>query len=420
MTFPALADLLASLHRWPDVEAPELVAVDGADRLLLDELAALLEGGSGRGDGGIVVLDDAYGALTLGASTLVDAPVRVWQDSIVAERALDANARRAGLADRVVRSGPATADGPGTTAARSADGAPTEPTPPPARPAGGLVPTPTLAGASVVLVRLPRGLDALAELAESVARDAGPDVVVLAGGMVKHMTPAMNDVLGRSFSDVHATRGRYKARVLVARGPRPGVVPSFPVAADVPDAGLTVWAHGATFAGARLDRGTRALLDGLGGAGADGWGGADPRVVLDLGCGTGILATRAALALPAARVVATDRSASAVASARRTADAAGAGDRVDVLRDDVASRVPDGSVDLVLCNPPFHVGSAVHTGAASKMFAAAARVLRPGGELWTVWNSHLRYRAELQRVVGPTVQVSRDRTFTVTRSVRPL
>jgi len=72
----------------------------------------------------------------------------------------------------------------------------------------------------------------------------------------------------------------------------------------------------------------------------------------------------------------------------------------------------------VLLNPPFHVGAAVHTGLAERLVGAAARLLRPGGELWTVYNSHLGYRPALERVVGPTRQVSRTPKFTVTASRR--
>ena len=55
------------LRRDPDVEAPDLVAVDATDRLLLDEAAALL---AACGPGEVVVVDDSYGALTLGAVAL--------------------------------------------------------------------------------------------------------------------------------------------------------------------------------------------------------------------------------------------------------------------------------------------------------------------------------------------------------------
>jgi 16S rRNA (guanine1207-N2)-methyltransferase len=80
--------------------------------------------------------------------------------------------------------------------------------------------------------------------------------------------------------------------------------------------------------------------------------------------------------------------------------------------------VPDGSVDLVVCNPPFHLGAAVVTAAADRLFAGAARVLRPGGELVTVYNSSLRHRPALRRIVGPTRELARTPKFTVTASVR--
>ncbi len=102
------------------------------------------------------------------------------------------------------------------------------------------------------------------------------------------------------------------------------------------------------------------------------------------------------------------------ALAERLADRHG----IRITRDDAAGSVPDGSVDLVVCNPPFHLGLGVHAGAAERLFAAAARVLRPGGELWCVYNSHLPHRESLRSLVGPTRQVSRDPVFTVAAATR--
>ena len=82
------------------------------------------------------------------------------------------------------------------------------------------------------------------------------------------------------------------------------------------------------------------------------------------------------------------------------------------------SSLPDGSAGLVLLNPPFHLGAAVHAGAGIKLIEAAARVLAPGGELWTVFNSHLRYQPVLERLVGATREAGRNPKFTVTASVR--
>jgi 16S rRNA (guanine1207-N2)-methyltransferase len=327
----------------------------------------------------VAVVEDSYGALTLGAVTLLGASdVRVTQDLLVGELALARNAERTGL------------DGSYRSLSLDAELA---------------------SGARVVLVKAPKALDGLREIAEVVAASAAPDVTVLVGGRVKHMTLAMNEVLRNSFSEVSATLARQKSRVLVARGPRPKPS-SFPRSREHPDLGLTVCAHGAAFAGTKVDIGTRALLRSLDRMAPSA------TTALDLGSGTGVLAAALARSRPELAVCAVDQSAAAVASARATAAVNGLADRLEVVRDDAAAGLPDASVDLVVCNPPFHLGAAVVTTAADRLFAAAARVLRPGGELWTVYNSALRYRPALARVVGPTRVADRDPRFTVTVSTR--
>jgi 16S rRNA (guanine1207-N2)-methyltransferase len=118
-------------------------------------------------------------------------------------------------------------------------------------------------------------------------------------------------------------------------------------------------------------------------------------------------------------VLATDESAGAVSSAMATVAANGLTEHVAVLRDDAMSTLPDASVDLVVCNPPFHLGTSVHATASLRLFQAAARVLRPDGQLWTVFNSHLHYRGQLNHTVGPTRVIGRNAKFTVTVSTRP-
>lgn len=376
-----LESIFSQLRRFPDIEAANLQAWDATDRLLLETAAELL-----TAEARIAVVGDRYGALTLGALSLPavagsarSGRVRVHQDLVTGERALRHNAAAAGIPDGFEQF-PLGAD--------------------------------LLEGADVVLLQLPKSLAELAEIADAVARYAAPDVVLLAGGRVKHMSLGMNAVLERCFGEVQPQLARQKSRVLRASSPKPvSTVPPFPVSEHNPELGLTVCAHGAVFAGTGLDIGTRFLLDFL------------PQLpaadhAIDLGCGTGILAAVYARTHPGARVTATDQSAAAVASARATAQANGLGQQIVALQDDAMDSLPAGSADLILLNPPFHVGATVHAGAGIKLIEAAGRVLSPGGELWTVFNSHLHYRPALERLVGPTREIGRNPKFTVAASTR--
>jgi 16S rRNA (guanine1207-N2)-methyltransferase len=171
---------------------------------------------------------------------------------------------------------------------------------------------------------------------------------------------------------------------------------------------MWVCAHGGAFAGTGIDIGTRRLLGVLAEL-------PDVGSAIDLGCGTGVLSV--ALARRGVQVLASDSSAAAVLSCSATAEANGVAELVTVQRDDALGSVQSASASLIVCNPPFHLGSAVHAGAAVKLFEAAGRVLAPGGELWTVFNSHLGYGPTLRRLVGPTRVVHRDAKFTVTASI---
>lgn len=366
------------LRRWPDIEADNLFAVDATDRLLLDTAAESLRISS---PGDVVVVGDTHGALTLGAMQAGAQHVRVHQDSLAGERALAANAQIFGMAGKY------------TPAGLGRD---------------------LFGDARLVLLQLPRSLEALEEIAWHIAAAAAPDVTVLAGGRLKHMTQAMTTVLARSFRDVSAGLARQKSRVLTATGAQPADECPFPKAAEH-DVGLSrplqLRAFGATFGGPRLDPGTRLLLPHLRDA-------RPAAQAVDLGCGNGTIAAYLALARPGLKITATDTSAAAVAATTATVEANGVSGQVVVVRDDGLSGQRDAGVGLIVLNPPFHSGHTVHAGIALKLFAEAGRVLEPGGELWTVWNSHLQYRGALERLVGPTRQAARDPKFTVTVSTR--
>lgn len=78
-----------------------------------------------------------------------------------------------------------------------------------------------------------------------------------------------------------------------------------------------------------------------------------PANILDLGTGSGAIALALARHFPSARVVATDRDASALAVARENAVRTALGERLTFIEADWFVGVPPGPYDLVVSNPPY-------------------------------------------------------------------
>ena len=211
------------LRRFPDVEAPNLQGWDATDELLVAQALA-----AGMAGDEIAVIGDEYGAITLALAEAGLAGIRVHQDLVTGRGALAHNARALGLAGFTEHELDAS----------------------------------LLRGIRLVLLQLPKSLAELEEIADAVARWAVPDVTLVAGGRVKHMTLAQNEVLARFFAHVQPQRAERKSRLILASGSLTvAETPPFPVFRT--HDGLTLAAHGGAFAGSALDIGTRVLLDQL-------------------------------------------------------------------------------------------------------------------------------------------------------------
>lgn len=370
---------LSGLRRWPDFEAENLYAEDATDRLLIRSASEQIK----RHRDQVVVIGDHYGALTLGALRVGAGRVRVWQDTETGRRALGANANRISV------------DRDGYTFA----------------PLGAEL----MRGAQVVLMQLPKDLPSLGMIAHLVAAVADPTVTVFAGGRVKHMTPRMNHVLEDYFQDVHSTRSEQKSRLIIARSPRhdlPAWELPFQCTRDQ-ELDLSLYSLPGVFSPGRIDIGTRFLATHLAAL-------PPAQTVVDLGSGSGVLGALWLRSHPDSHLIATDTSEIATLCTRATLQENVPEADFSVVLDHGLSSQPDNSVDLVLCNPPFHVGAGVIEALSTKLFAEVGRVLRPGGKMVTVFNSHLPHRQSLAKLVGPTEQIARNSKFTVTISTNSL
>jgi len=360
------------LIRQPEQQNEPLQAFDAADEYLLAYLAEQQPDAQTR----VLVLNDGFGALAASLAGKVE--VISSGDSFLALQALGKN---------LVRNG------------RPFDAVPTLPASEP------------LAGPfDRVLIKVPKTLALLEEQLIRLQGQLAPGAQVIAGAMIKHLPRAAGELLERYIGSVQACLAVKKARLLIATPePRSSVVSPYPTRYWLDEPRIELLNHANVFCREGLDIGTRAFLPHL----PKNLGTAR---VADLGCGNGVLAIASALQNPEARYTLVDESYMAVQSAAENWRAA-LGEREVTLRaDDGLAGQEAQSLDVVLCNPPFHQQQVVGDFLAWRMFQQAREALVVGGALYIVGNRHLGYHSKLARLFRGVEQVAATPKFVILKA----
>ncbi|AXP05378.1 class I SAM-dependent methyltransferase [Pseudomonas fluorescens] len=360
------------LIRQPEQQNEPLQAFDAADEYLLAYLAEQQPSAQTR----VLVLNDGFGALA--ASLAGKVQVTSSNDSFLALQALEKN---------LVRNG------------RPFDAVPTLPASEP--PTGPF---------DRVLVKVPKTLALLEEQLIRLQGQLAPGAQVIAGAMIKHLPRAAGDLLERYIGPVQASLAQKKARLLISTPQaKPPSVSPYPTRYWLDEPKIELLNHANVFCREGLDIGTRAFLPHL----PKNLGTAR---VADLGCGNGVLAIASALQNPDAHYTLVDESYMAVQSAAENWRAA-LGDREVIIRagDGLAGQEAQ-SLDVVLCNPPFHQQQVVGDFLAWRMFQQAREALVVGGALYIVGNRHLGYHSKLARLFRGVEQVAATPKFVILKA----
>jgi 16S rRNA (guanine1207-N2)-methyltransferase len=164
------------------------------------------------------------------------------------------------------------------------------------------------------------------------------------------------------------------------------------------------------FAAGKLDEGTRLLLEALEVRKTDD--------ALDLGSGAGYLGLHIAKLATKGSVTMVDASLAAVALTQRLIEQSGPSN-VRVLPGDGAQPVLEQRFDLVVTNPPFHLGGIQTSAIAHRFIRDAAHVLRPRGRFYLVANRFLKYEPTLQAHFGTLEEVGGNSRYKVLRAMQP-
>ena len=371
---PVLETPFAQLHliRQPEQQNEPLQAFDAADEYVLNHLAEQGLPANSR----VLVLNDSFGALAISLEPTMN--VTSCNDSFLAVQALEKNLVRNGRPFNAVTVVPAS--------------------------------EPLIGPFDCVLIKVPKTLALLEDQLIRLQGQLAPGAKVIAAAMVKHLPRAAGDLLERYIGTVHASLAIKKARLLIATpDAKPAFTSPYPTRYTLDEPKIELINHANVFCREGLDIGTRAFLPHL----PNNLGSAR---VADVGCGNGVLAIASALKNPQAQYTLVDESFMAVLSARENWQAV-LGDRDVTIRagDGLAGHAAD-SLDVVLCNPPFHQQQVVGDFLAWRMFQQARDALVVGGALYIVGNRHLGYHSKLAKLFRGVEQVATTPKFVILKA----
>lgn len=266
----------------------------------------------------------------------------------------------------------------------------------------------------VVLIKAPKSLAYFEDVLLRLRPQLTPATQVMVAGMLKHLPASVWSLLERTLGSTTTSLAKKKARLIFATlNPMLKVSPNpYPSSYGLENTPYRIINHANVFSREQLDIGTRFFLQHLP---------TEPQAqtIVDLGCGNGVLGLMAATLHPKATLIFVDESFMAVASARQNFTAAFGEQRAAefTVSNGLEDFAPD-SVDLVLCNPPFHQQQTVGDQMAFSLFRQARKALKPGGALWIVGNRHLGHQMSLQKLFGNAKVMAVNAKFVVLKALR--
>ncbi len=361
------------LSRWPLRRRSTLRAWDAADEYLLQHLQ---ENGWLAGDSGgrLLIVNDAFGALSCALHR--HSPVN-WSDSVISHLAVSHNLRD-NLLGRV-------------SCLKSTD---------------------ELSGVfDLVLIKVPKSNALLEAQLHQLRPHLNSASIIIGAGMIKHLPKSSFQCFERLIGPLTTSLAKKKARLIFAQfndALEPGKLP-YPTTYTDTANDITLLNEASLFSRNRLDPGTCFLLSQYAALPAG-------NKVVDLACGNGVAGIIYRRLHQQARMLFIDESYMAVASARANYESYFPQDNTARFEEaDGMASVAAESVDLVLCNPPFHQQYVVGAQVALQMFRDSKRCLTPRGELWLVANRHLPYIKELKQIFGNCRTVATNSKFAVLR-----
>lgn len=255
-----------------------------------------------------------------------------------------------------------------------------------------------------VLIQIPKNMSFFEDILCHLTKHLHSQSRVICGSMVKHLAATSFDLLNKYIGKTSTSLAHKKARLVFAGFEKTKVESPYPLTVKMDGFETPFINHSNLFSRDKLDIGTRFFLEHIPRG--------DFKSILDLGCANGIIGIKAKMLNPAARIFFSDDSAMAIESARSNYENHFK-DEANFFWTNCFEGQPKNTLDLVLCNPPFHQGNTIGDFIAMQMFQDAYDALKTGGTLRVIGNSHLGYQIKLKKLFGNSNIVATNSKFII-------
>jgi 16S rRNA G1207 methylase RsmC len=267
---------------------------------------------------------------------------------------------------------------------------------------------------SVVIYKIPKNKSLLAEQLIAIKKQCNNDLIFIAADKAKDIHSSTLKQFEKYLGTTTTSLAVKKSRLVFCQLDNNNVIDSqSPVIWPLENTEFTVSNHAGVYSREKLDIGARYFMKNL------------PKVneeskVIDLGCGNGVIGLIVLAAQPKAQVSFVDESHMALASAKTNIEKnlPEQLNQCEFLLNDCLTDVEENSVDLILCNPPFHQQKATTDHIAWQMFRDSHRALKKGGELRIIGNRQLGYHIKLKRLFGNEKLIASNDKFVTLSAIK--
>ena len=267
---------------------------------------------------------------------------------------------------------------------------------------------------TVVLYKIPKSKSLMIDQLLAIKSKYNQKLIFIAADKAKDIHSSTLKLFEKYLGTTKTSLAVKKSRLVFSQLDNEQVLSSpFPTVWPLESTPFIISNHSGVYAREKLDIGARHFMKNL------------PDVksgtrVIDLGCGNGVIGLTVLAQQPEALVTFVDESYMAVDSAKEniTKNLPDQIEQCEFTINDCLADVEPNSVDLVLCNPPFHQQNATTDHIAWQMFRDSHRVLKKGGELRIIGNRQLGYHIKLKRLFGNEKIIASNDKFVTLSAIK--